>query len=250
MADSSGAHKPLRREWAETPADVSYRFVVSPGTLRAAEAVARASLQKRKNQWQREIALLVRYILRLVVGALVIALFGWLSWLLALVVDRALETTQRFGSGALPPIVTFLVTFLGLLVGFRIAIRRWARLSFHRFYCEFYSNNEFLLEGRKSHLWFDEQSAGAIRRWSTFERVVEFEEGMWLFLRRRTTFAGLRGILISKDSLPNSCTWSELQMYLSQRIHEGAVNEAEVRNRIECERARSDRESAENTNPV
>ena len=92
------------------------------------------------------------------------------------------------------------------------------RLSFQRFYREFYSDNEFLLEGPKSHLWFDEQSDGAIRRLATFEQLVEFEEGMCLFLRRRTIFAGLRGILISKNSPPGSCAWSELQMYLSQRI--------------------------------
>jgi hypothetical protein len=220
MLDSAGTHKPLRQEWAETPADVSYRFVVSPATLRAANAVARVSLQKRKNWWRRAIALFVRDIMRLVIGASVIALFGWLSLRLALVVDHAFEATQRFGSGELLPIGTFLVTFLGALAVFRIAIRRWMRLSFDRFYREFYADNEFLLEGRKSHLWFDEQSAGAIRRWSTFERLVEFEEGMWLFLRRRTTFAGLRGILISKHSLPNSCAWSELQMYLSQRLEE------------------------------
>jgi hypothetical protein len=122
--------------------------------------------------------------------------------------------------------VTFLIAFLGLVVGFRIAMRRLAKLSFDRLYREFYSDNEFLLEGRRSHLWFDEQSAGAIRRWSSFERLVEFEEGMWLLLRRRRTFAGLRGILISKDSLPNSCSWSELQMYLRQRIEEAAREEA------------------------
>jgi hypothetical protein len=101
------------------------------------------------------------------------------------------------------------------------------RFSFQRFYREFYSDNEFLLEGRKSHLWFDEQSAGPIRRWATFEQLIEFEEGTWLFLRRRTTFAGLRGILTSKNSLPNSCAWSELQMYLCQRIGEAASCEAE-----------------------
>jgi hypothetical protein len=89
-------------------------------------------------------------------------------------------------------------------------------------YREFYSGNEFLLEGRKSHLWFEERSAGAIRQWSTFESLVEFDEGMWLFLRRSTTFAGLRGILISTESLPGSFAWSELKAYLSQRIGEGA----------------------------
>jgi len=220
MLDSSSAHKSLRREWAETPADVSYRFVVSSDTLRAADAIARSSLRKRKNWWQRTIALFVRSVLRFVVGVLLIALFGWLSSQLAFILDRELEVTQRFGHGELLPIVTFLVTFLGALAGFRIAIRRWARSSLDHLYREFFAENEFLLEGRKSHLWLDEQSAGVIRRWSTFERLVEFEEGMWLLLRRRTTFAGLRGILISKDSLPNSCTWSELQMYLRQRLEE------------------------------
>ena len=52
---------------------------------------------------------------------------------------------------------------------------------------------------------------------------------MWLFLRRGTTFAGLRGILISKESLPGSCSWSELKVYLRQRIDEGESHEAEVR---------------------
>src|SRR5262252_802386 len=229
MAESSGAHTLQRQEWVETPPDVSYRFVVSPATLQAANFVARAVLHKKKSWWKRAIAFFMRDILRFIVGALIIALSGWLSLQPALVVDRALDATQRVGSGALLPVVTFLVTFLGLLAGFRIAVRRLVSLSFQRFYSEFYSDNEFLLEGRKSHLWFDEQSAGAIRRWSTFEQLVEFEEGMWLFLRRRTTFAGLRGILISKDSLPNSCTWSELQTYLSQRIEEGVEYNSEAR---------------------
>jgi hypothetical protein len=119
-------------------------------------------------------------------------------------------------------IIAFLVTLLGLTAGLRILVQRLSKLSFQRLYCEFYSDNEFLLEGRKSHLWFEERCAGAIREWSTFESVVEFDEGMWLFLRRRTTFAGLRGILISTESLPGSCTWSELKLYLRQRIGEGA----------------------------
>jgi hypothetical protein len=230
MSDSSGTHKPLRQEWAETPADVSYRFVVSPGTLRAADAVIRDSIRKRKSWWQRVIALsvratalFVRYSLGGIICGLIVLLLGWLSSQLALVVDRALEATQRLGSGKLLPIVIFLVTFLGAFAGFFIVIRRLVRLPSDRLYREFYAGNEFLLEGRKSHLWlwFDEQSAGAIRRWSNFERLVEFEEGMWLFLRRRTTtFGGLQGILISKDSLPDSCAWSELQMYLRQRLQE------------------------------
>jgi hypothetical protein len=222
MVESAGAHKPLRQEWVEVPPDVSYRFVVSAGTLQAADSVFRAVLRKKRKWWQRAIAAFMQNILRLIVGTLVIALFGWLSLQPALVVDHLLDATHA-SSGALLPIIAFVVTFLGFLVGFRVAIRRLVRSRFQRFYGEFYSDNEFLVEGRKSHLWFDERSAGAIRRWSTFEQLVEFEEGMWLFLRQRTTFAGLRGILISKDSLPDSCTWSELQRYLSQRIEDECV---------------------------
>jgi hypothetical protein len=228
MAESSGAHKPLRQEWLETAPDVSYRFVVSPGTLWAADSVLRAVFQKKRSWWQRAMALFVRDILRLIVGALVAVLFGWLSLQPAIVVYRALDETQRPASAALLAIVTFLATFLGFMAGFRIAIRRLNTLAFRRFYREFYADNEFLLEGRKSHLWFDERSAGAIRCWSTFDQLVEFDEGMWLFLRRRTTFAGLRGILISKERLPNSCAWSELRMYLSQRLEERARHDAEV----------------------
>jgi hypothetical protein len=171
----------------------------------------------------------MRDILRLIVGALVVALLVWLSLQPALLVDRTLDATQRLGSGAALPVITFLVIFASLLVGFRIAVRRMVKSPLHRLYREFYADNEFLLEGRKSHLWFDEQSAGAIRRWSTFAQLVEFEEGMWLFLRRRTTFAGQRGILITKDSLPGSCTWDELKEYVRQRIEEGAKDEAEAR---------------------
>jgi len=167
-------------------------------------------------------------IVRFIVGVLLIALFGWLSFQVMLVVDSALDVTQRFGTGRLLPIVTFVVTFVGLAAGLPIGIRRLVTSSFERLYREYYFDNEFLVEGRKSHLWFDEQSAGAIRRWSTFERLVEFEEGMWLFLRRRTTFAGQRGILISKESLPGSCTWSELKEYLAQRIEEGAKRKADA----------------------
>jgi hypothetical protein len=126
-------------------------------------------------------------------------------------------------------IVAFLVTFFGLNAGFRIFFQRLSRLSFERLYREFYCDNEFLLEGRKSHLWFEERSAGAIRQWSTFESLVEFDEGLWLFLRRSTTFAGLRGILITTESLPGSCAWSELNVYLRQRIGDDAKHEAETR---------------------
>jgi ABC-type bacteriocin/lantibiotic exporter with double-glycine peptidase domain len=215
VAELSGTHNLLRQEWAETLPEVSYRFVVSPGTMRAAEAAARAFHQKKKSWWQRAIVGFLHSVLRVALGSLVMVLLVWLSLQPAFIVDRALDTTQR---SPLLPITIFLVAFAGLLAGFRFAIRRLVRLRLDRFYREFYSDNEFLLEGRKSHLWFDERSAGAIRRWSTFEKLVEFDEGMWLFLRQRTTFAGLRGILISKDSLPNSCTWSELQTYLRQRL--------------------------------
>ena len=47
MAESAGAHEPLRQEWVEAPPDVSYRFVVRPGTLQAADSVARAFLRRR-----------------------------------------------------------------------------------------------------------------------------------------------------------------------------------------------------------
>jgi hypothetical protein len=215
----------LRREWAETPPDVSYRFVVSLATLRAADVVARGILQKERGWWQRTLAFFVRDILRLIVGALVLALLGWLSWQLALAVDHAVDAAFRFGSGAVVRAVVFLVIFLSLFVCFRIAVRWLTARSLQRFYREFYADNEFLLEGRKSHLFFDEQSAGAIRRWSTFAQLAEFEEGVWLFVRRRTTFAGQRGILVSKESLPGSCTWSELKAYLTKRLEEHANDE-------------------------
>jgi hypothetical protein len=215
MSETSDTHKTLRQEWAETPPDVSYRFVISPGTMQAAGTVASAVIKKRKTRLERALAFLMSQVLYYFVMMLWILMVSWLSVQAALLFSN---TPLR--------IVAFLVTFSGLIAGVRIAVRRLSRLSAQRLYREFYFDNEFLLEGRKSHLWFDERSAGAIRRWSTFEQVVEFEEGMWLFLRRGTTFAGLRGILISKESLPNSCSWSELQEYLRQRIEDGAKCEA------------------------
>jgi hypothetical protein len=228
MASSADAHEPLRREWAETPPDVSYRFVVSLGTLRAADSVARAVAHENMRWWRRANAFFVRDTSRFILGGLLVALFGWMALQAALAVDRALDVTQRFGTGTLLPIVTFLLVFLGLLAGFRIAVRRLTTLPLQRLHREFYAGNEFLLEGRPSHLWFDEQSAGAIRRWSTFKQPVEFDEGLWLLLRRRTTFAGQRGILISKESLPGSCPWSELTAYLRQRITDAASDEASL----------------------
>jgi hypothetical protein len=228
MLDFSDTHKLLREEWVETPPDVSYRFVVSLRTLRAAEAASRAFQRRKKiSWWRRAVASFVPTILRFVVGSLLLALYAWLSLQPARIVDRALGTTPH---SELLPIITFLVSFVGLLVVGRIALLRFARLPIERLHGEFFADNEFLLEGRKSHLWFDEQSAGSIRRWSTFEQILEFEDGMWLFQRRRRTFAGLRGLLISKDSLPGSCAWNELRMYLSQRIEEEVRHEAEVKN--------------------
>jgi hypothetical protein len=217
----SGAHKSLRQEWIETPPDVSYRFVVSLDTARAGDSVVRTLLQQKQSWWQRAVALFMRDLLRLVMGALLVALLGWFSFHLALVVDHALDATRRLQSVAFLPILTLLM-FLSLLAVVHIVARRLARSAFQRFYRDFYFDNEFLLEGRESYLWFEEQSAGAIRRWSTFEQLVEFDEGMWLFLRRRTTYAGYRGILISKESLPGSCPWDELKEYLRQRIEQGA----------------------------
>jgi hypothetical protein len=236
MSEPSGAHQSIRNEWVETPPDVSYRFVVNLATLRAADAVARAVRRTKKRWWQRGLGFLMQDLVRFVVGGVIMVFFGWIAVQAALVV---MDTTEQFGVRAVLPTVIFLIVFLGLLAGFRYAVRRWASLSLQRFHREFFADNEFLLEGRPSHLWFDEQSSGALRRWSTFEQPVEFQGGMWLFLRRRTTFAGLRGILISRDSLPNSCTWSELQTYLRRRIEEGAKHHAYGPNH-DSEQSRSD----------
>src|SRR3954471_18491304 len=104
MAPPAGTHESLRHQWAETPPDVSYRFVVSFGTLQAADAVALSAFRKKANWWRRGLAYFLRDILRFSAGALIMALFAWLALQPALVVDRALDATQRFGSGALLPI--------------------------------------------------------------------------------------------------------------------------------------------------
>ena len=219
MPKSSELHQSLRQEWAETPPDVSYRFVVSQETLRAADAVVSAVRKKKARRWKRALGFprLRRFCTTCVMTGYVV-LVAWLSFQAARLFDA---TFLR--------IMAFLVAFVGLTAGVGFFGRRASKLPFRQLYREFYSGNEFLLEGRKSHLWFEERSAGAIRQWSTFESIVEFDEGMWLFLRRSTTFAGLRGILISKESLPGSCAWSELKVYLSQRIEEGAEDEAQAR---------------------
>ena len=215
-------HEPLRREWVEVPPDVSYRFVVSLSTLHAADRAMRAVRQEKARWWQRHIAYFVGNTFRFILGGLFVALLAWIALQPALLVDRAVDASQRFGTGALLPIAAFLVVFFVLLAGLRAADRRLAPRLLKRLHDEFYADNEFLLEGRTSHLWFDEQSAGAIRRWSTFGRLVEFDEGLWLLLRKRTTFAGQRGILVSKESLPGSCGWDEFTAYLRQRVEENA----------------------------
>jgi hypothetical protein len=101
-----------------------------------------------------------------------------------------------------------------------VLVPRLQKKQLWRSYQEVYVDNEFLLEGRRSHLWFDDRCVGAVRHWSTVDRVVEFEDGIWLFLRKR----GLsrEAYLISKESLPGSCPWDELKAYLGDRIAEGA----------------------------
>src|SRR5262245_43328624 len=207
MPESAQVHQSLRREWAETPPDVSYRFVVSRETLQAGQAVAAAVRRKKGRWWQRALASVTSSVLYYVCMAGYVVLVAWLSF----------QGARLFDATALR-IIAFLVAFVALTAGVRTLGRRASKSSFQQLHREFYSGNDFLLEGRPSHLWFEERSAGAIRRWSTFESLVEFDEGMWLFLRRSTTFAGLRGILISKHSLPGSCPWSELTAYLRQRI--------------------------------
>ena len=218
MPKSSELHQSLRQEWAETPPDVSYRFVVSQETLRAADAVVSAVRKKKARRWKRALGFLTSSVLYYMVMTGYVVLVAWLSFQAARLFDVTLLR-----------IMAFVVAFVGLTAGLGFFGRRASKLPLQRLYREFFSDNEFLLEGRKSHLWFEERSAGAIRQWSTFESLVEFDEGMWLFLRRRMTFAGLRGILISKESLPGSCAWSELKVYLSQRIEEGAEDEAQAR---------------------
>jgi hypothetical protein len=72
-------HKTLLQEWAESPPDVSYRFVVSPGTLRAAEAVASAILMKRRSRWHRALAFLMSLAGYYLEWTLYIVLVSWLS---------------------------------------------------------------------------------------------------------------------------------------------------------------------------
>jgi hypothetical protein len=196
-------HQPLRQAWVETAPDISYRFVVSRDTLRAAVAMDEAIRLVATSRWERAI----RLFLQLTIVASVAISIMWLSSL---------------GYWAAHPmlgaVATFVVLYLVLLAVLKWTVQPLARFSLDRSYREHYAGNEFCLEGRDDFVWFEDQSAGAIRRWSTFEHVFEFEGGMWLMLRRSTTFAGYRGLLISRESLPGSCDCNDLHAYLRQRI--------------------------------
>jgi hypothetical protein len=135
LQEFSDTHKPLRQEWVETPPDVSYRFVVSLHTLRAANAASQAFRRKKKMSWSRRlVASFVLLTLRLIVGSLLLALYAWISFQPARIVDQALGTTSH---SELLSFITFLVFFIGLLVGGRIALLRLARLPIERLHGEF-----------------------------------------------------------------------------------------------------------------
>jgi hypothetical protein len=223
MSGFYGVHNQLRQEWMETPPDLSYQFVVSFDTLRAAGVAYSATFKKKMRWWARALRYFVVLILKSAFAILIVGLMLWLPYQASVLVDRLSDATQRLGGNAIVSVITFLITLVALSIGLRIVGRRLnKRPTAH--YHEFYAGNEFIVEARKSHLWFAERSAGAIRRWSTFEQVVEFEEGMWLLLRRSTTFAALRGLLIARESLPGSCDWNDLKAYVRQRIEEAAAN--------------------------
>jgi hypothetical protein len=212
-------HKHLRLEWGETPPDLAYRFVVSFDALQAANVAERASPKRKMRRWERAPRYVFAFILKY---ALYWGVALGIPYLVAILVDRLFNATERLGGNAIVGVMTFLATFAAISISGRILIRR-TKAQATAYYREFFGGNEFLLEVRKSHLWFAERSAGAIRRWSTFEAVVEFEQGMWLFLRRATTFASRRGLLITRESLPGSCDWKDLSAYVRERIQEAAM---------------------------
>jgi hypothetical protein len=135
------------------------------------------------------------------------------------VYDAVAATQSTLIAGLFALAVTF-ITWLGLLFFGRLAIPWLNRKALRRSHQELYFDSEFVLEGRTSHLWFDDRFVGAIRHWSTVDRIIEFEQGMWLMLHKR----GLsrEGYLISKESLPGSCAWDEFKAYVDARIAEGA----------------------------
>src|SRR6266581_7442021 len=113
MRESSDEHTSLRQEWAETPPDVSYRFVVSRRSLRAAQAVASAARKKKEGRWKRALAFLSLLVAYYIIMTSYVMLVAWLSFRAALLLD---VTVLR--------IVAFLVTFFGLNAGFRILFQR------------------------------------------------------------------------------------------------------------------------------
>jgi hypothetical protein len=216
-------HNQLRQEWVEAPPDLSYRFVVNFDAFQAAGVAYHAAFKKKMRWWARALRYFVVVILRYAFGIVIIGLILWLSYQAAVLVDRLSNATQALGGHEIVSVITLPVTFVAFLIGLLIIGRRLNKRPAVQ-YREFYAGNEFHVEARKSHLWFAERSAGAIRRWSTFEQVVEFEEGMWLLLRRNTTFAALRGLLITRESLPGSCDWNDLKAYVRHRIEEAAMH--------------------------
>ena len=214
MAES-GAHGSLRKQGAaETRPDVSYRFVVSFSTHQAASVAWQTTTRKKRRG--PVTSFLARYVAQ-PIGALLYAL---LCLKLATVVYHAVAAVQPAPIAGLMATVTFFGLTVGLALAGGLLVPRLQKKQLWRSYQEVYVDNEFLLEGRRSHLWFDDRCVGAVRHWSTVDRVVEFEDGIWLFLRKR----GLsrEAYLISKESLPGSCPWDELKAYLGDRIAEGA----------------------------
>jgi hypothetical protein len=218
MTTSAGAHQLLRREVAETPPDMSYRFVVSFATDLAARAAWHAATAK-KAGWRRAAAFRLRRAVRLAWGvALMFFLFGLGAWIYDGLMS--IQAPAIAGSVAVAVCLAGIIGFPALVIR-RALARALARMR-REFHAEFFADNVFLVEGRKSCLWYDERTVGAVRRWSTFARVVEFDDGLWLIVRRGRMFAGLSGFLISKEGLPGSCNWEEFKGYVNERIAEAS----------------------------
>lgn len=217
MTDTSGAHGSLRKEGAETPPDVSYRFVVSLGTFQAASAAWQAS--KAKKRHRPVVAFFARHVGRLLFGMLLL----FFCFMVAVAVFHVVAAFQPRHIAGIVATITVVATIVGLVIATRILIPRWQKRQLWRSHQELCFENETLLEGRKSHLWYDDQYSAAVRPWSAFDRIVEFDEGMWLVLRQRTKFGPLRGsYVISKESLPGSCSWDEFKAYVEARLTERA----------------------------
>jgi hypothetical protein len=224
MQDSSGVHEQYRRELREVAPDVSYGFVVDSRTAQASLRVLSAVAKRRRTFSERVLFGLLSWTSIVILGVLGLGASLWLSIQSAQFVDRQFGPDAHFSNNNFLPMVTFLVVFVVTYSLILIGLRRLAKLSARGQYQYLYEDNVFLLEGRKSHLWLDERSAGAIRRWSAFDELVEFNEGIWLILRRRAKFVPVWAVLIGKDSLPGSCKWSELRDYLWQRIEEHGID--------------------------